>query len=99
MRRGLRVLDDLGDLAADEARGFLVGASVGGDVAERAEHEPESAALVPGLLEHPFPLLGAHAERLDVALLETHGDAGVVDLVPVSVEIVAVRRSSAALSS
>ena len=87
---GLGVLHDLGDLAADELRRLLVGGLVGGDVAERLEHELEAAALVPGLLEDAFTLFVGHAEALDGALLEAHGDAGVADLFPVGVEVVVV---------
>ena len=60
---------------------------VRGDVAERAEHEPEAVALVPVLLEHPLALLGGDAHRLDAALLEAEGDDGVADLVPDRVEV------------
>ena len=41
-------------LRPDEGRRRLVRLRVGGDVAERAEHEPEAVALVPVLLEDPL---------------------------------------------
>jgi len=86
----LGVLDDLCDPAADERRRFLVGGRIGGDVAERLEHEAEAAALVPGPSEDPLPLLGGDAEGGDRALLEAHGDAGVAYLLPVVLEVLAV---------
>ena len=90
LARGLGVLHDLGDLAADELRRLLVGRLVGGDVVEGFEHEPEPAALVPRPLVDAFALLRGDFEGSDGALLEAHGDAGVAHLVPGGVEVVAV---------
>ena len=78
----LRVLDDLGDLAADKRCGSFVGVPVRGDVAEGVEHEAEAAAGLPGLLEDGLAFLFGDAHGRNGAFLEPEGDAGTPDLFP-----------------
>ena len=85
--RGLRILHDLFDLAADECRCCFVRDGIDTDVSERREHVAEATADVPGFLEDTLALVLRHAHRRHRALSESERSNRLADAVPVAVVV------------